>query len=257
MSYENVFKRYEVKFLISDDQKKALYQKMKDYMKPDEFGKSTICNLYFDTPDKLLIRRSLDKPCYKEKLRVRSYGLAKAESPVFIELKKKYQGIVYKRRIHLDEKTARNYLVNHIPLLKQNQISKEIDYLMALYGNIEPAVFLSYRREAFFDQSDQNFRMTFDENVLMRDYDLSLNSGVYGQPLLANDTLILEVKTVFGLPKWLRDFLSDHKIYKTSYSKYGNAYTNQILPKLLGEKRLPKDKRMNRSHVLAGEKNVA
>lgn len=257
MSYQNVFRRYELKYLITKEDKKALLEIMNEYMKPDEFGKSNISNIYFDTPYKLLIRRSLDKPYYKEKLRVRSYGVANPDSTVFIEIKKKFNGVVYKRRINLNEKTATNYLVGHIPLLNQSQISKEIDYLMNVYGNVEPSVLLSYDREAFFSKIDQNFRMTFDENILMRDYDLSLTSGIYGRSYMPEGKVLLEVKTVFGIPKWLLCFLSGNKIYKTSFSKYGNAYMKFMLPKFLEDISLLKKDPFKKIENIGGVKNVA
>lgn len=257
MGYQNVFSRYELKYLISIEEKNMLLKVMDKYMKRDDFGKSTICNIYYDTPDKLLIRRSLEKPSYKEKLRMRSYGIASPDSKVFIEIKKKYKGVVYKRRISLDEKAASSYLVEHRPLEKQNQISKEIDYLMSTYKDIGPSVFLSYEREAFYSKEDSNFRMTFDENLLMRDYDLSLNSGVYGDRILSRDMAIMEVKTVLGLPKWLLNFLDENKLYKTSYSKYGNAYLNFLLPDYLENGRISKDKGLLRMEKERGVVNVA
>jgi len=234
MSYQNIFKRYEVKYLLTKEQQQRLLHIMSDYMNPDKFGKSTISNTYFDTPDKLLIRRSLDKPDYKEKLRVRSYGVANSDSTVFIELKKKYKGVVYKRRMDLHEHIATDYLCEHTPLENPTQISKEIDYFMKLYQNIEPAVFLSYEREAFYSRSDSNFRMTFDENILYRDYEISLTRGIFGNRILPENIVLLEVKTEMGIPRWLLSFLSENKIYKTSFSKYGNAYKYSILPKFIG-----------------------
>lgn len=229
MSYQNIFKRYELKYLITKDEERALFEIMNGYMTPDKFGKSTISNIYFDTPDKLLIRRSSEKPCYKEKLRVRSYGVAKENSTVFVELKKKYDGIVYKRRMDMTEKAATDYLTHHIPLAEPTQISKEIDYFLDFYGDIKPSVFLSYEREAFFSKTDGNFRMTFDENILMRDYDIALTAGIYGESILPRGMVLLEVKTALRLPKWLLDFLSENKIYKTSFSKYGSAYKKALL----------------------------
>lgn len=204
-------------------------------MEPDEFGKSTIRNIYYDTPNKLLIRRSIAKPEYKEKLRVRSYKQVKENSKVFIEVKKKYKGIVYKRRMALEEKTAKSYLSGNLSLLDESQISKEIDYLMTYYKNLEPAIFLAYDREAYFNREDSSFRMTFDENLIIRDYDMSLSSPVYGEADMLKGKIVLEVKTVLGMPQWLLDFSSENKIYKASFSKYGNAYMKFLLPKHLKE----------------------
>lgn len=234
MGYQNIFKRYEIKYLLTKEEHQNLLVVMNEYMYPDKFGKSTISNLYFDTPDNFLIRRSLDKPIYKEKLRVRSYGVATNDSMVFIELKKKFKGVVYKRRIDMSEQLAMEYLCQGKYLENPTQISKEIDYFMKLYRNIEPAVILSYEREAFFSNADHNFRMTFDDNILYRDEDLSLTSQIYGKSILQKGMILLEVKTALGIPMWLLEFLSQNKIYKISFSKYGNAYRNLILPKFLG-----------------------
>ena len=257
MSYQNIFKRYEVKYLITKEEKKALIKIMDEYMMSDEYGESCISNIYFDTPDKLLIRRSLEKPCYKEKLRMRSYGIVNSNEKVFIEIKKKYKDIVYKRRMGLEEKTAMKYMIDHIPLLNQTQISKEIDYLMYAYRNMEPSVFIAYNRQAFFSKSDKNFRMTFDENIFIRDYDLALNLGIYGERILHEDRVILEVKTVLGLPKWLLDFLSENLIYKTSFSKYGNAYTSIILPKTLENLSITKNNIIQKTNGMGSVENVA
>ncbi|WP_404988985.1 polyphosphate polymerase domain-containing protein [Clostridium culturomicium] len=234
MKYQNVFKRYELKYLITRDQQKLLLRVMNDYMEPDQFGRSTICNIYFDTPNKILIRRSNEKPLYKEKLRIRSYGIATSETTVFVELKKKYNSVVYKRRISLVEAEAMNYLIDGIHPPIEGQITKEIDYFLKFYQSLEPSLFMSYERKAFFSKNDSNFRMTFDENILCRDYDLNLKAGTYGSSLLADDMVLLEIKTSMGIPLWLTNFLSENKLYKTSFSKYGNAYKTLILPKLLG-----------------------
>lgn len=234
MSYKNIFKRYELKYLMSEEHKNELIKIMKYYMEPDKFGKSTICNIYYDTPSKLLIRHSLEKPTFKEKLRVRSYGVAKKDSTVFIELKKKYKGVVYKRRISMSEQEASSYLDHGIMPEKSNQILNEINYFRYVYKELQPSVMLSYNREAFFGKDDENFRITFDENILMRDYDISLIKGIYGTEILPKGKILMEVKTAMGIPKWLLEFLSKSKIYKTSYSKYGNSYTEIMLPKYLG-----------------------
>lgn len=234
MSYQRIFKRYEIKYFITKDQKHLLWNIMNEYMEPDKFHRSTIRNIYFDTPDKLLIRRSLEKPVYKEKLRVRSYNLALPESQVFIELKKKYDGVVYKRRLSMEEGEAMNYLCRKKLPREENQIKKEIDYFSTFYKNLGPAVFLSYDREAFCGRIDPGFRMTFDENIVWRDYDLSLTEGIYGDSLLGKDTALLEVKTGLGIPLWLTRFFSENHIFRTSFSKYGSAYMSMLQSKIIG-----------------------
>lgn len=228
MAYQNIFKRYELKYLLTKSQKERIVNEMKQYMKPDEYGKSTICNIYFDTSDHILIRRSLEKKVYKEKLRVRSYGPTHPTGEVFVELKKKYRSVVYKRRICLSEQEAMNYLCQREGLSIQNQITHEIDYACQFYQNIQPSMYIAYQREAYYGLNDYDLRITFDENVLWRDYDLSLQSDVYGEAILKDDLVLMEVKIAKAMPLWLTKLLSDNKLYKTSFSKYGNAYLNML-----------------------------
>lgn len=228
MAYQNIFKRYELKYLLTKSQKERIVNEMKQYMKPDEYGKSTICNIYFDTSDHILIRRSLEKKVYKEKLRVRSYGPTHPTGEVFVELKKKYRSVVYKRRICLSEQEAMNYLCQREGLSIQNQITHEIDYACQFYQNIQPSMYIAYQREAYYGLNDHDLRITFDENVLWRDYDLSLQSDVYGEAILKDDLVLMEVKIAKAMPLWLTKLLSDNKLYKTSFSKYGNAYLNML-----------------------------
>ena len=223
MRDQMIFKRYEMKYMISSKQLALIKEEFKKHMMPDIHGKNTICSLYYDTPDFRLIRRSLEKPVYKEKLRVRSYGVANSDTLVFVELKKKYKSVVYKRRVGLSEKDAAHYLkTKEIPI--QNQITREIDYAMDYYQPLAPAMLLTYDREAFYAKDNPEFRVTFDTNVLWRDYDLSLSNGIYGQPILEPDQVLMEVKTADSIPLWMVTLLSENHIYKTSFSKYGTAY---------------------------------
>lgn len=223
MNIQTVFKRHEIKFLLTKEQSELIQEKMAEYMEGDQFGKCNICNLYFDTKDFLLIRRSMEKPIYKEKLRLRSYGLATIGDHIFIEIKKKYKGVVYKRRVSMKYEDAICYLYQRKNRM-DTQISREIDYFLKHYENLNPMVFLSYDREAFYAKNNSDFRMTFDKNIFWRDYDLSLKKGSYGMPILENDQILLEVKTANAIPLWLTKILSECHIFKTSFSKYGNAY---------------------------------
>lgn len=225
MDYQDIFKRYEFKYLLTEEQVIKLKKLMEKYMRGDEYGKTTICNIYYDTPDYLLVRRSLEKPVYKEKLRVRSYGTASENGTVFAELKKKYRGVVYKRRIALTEAVAGEFMKGGADGV-QSQIASEIRYALALYKNIAPRVFISYRREAFFAKDDRDLRITLDNSILYRTYDLDLKKGAYGLPVLPGGMYLAEVKTGSALPLWLVDFFAEEHIYKTSFSKYGNAYTD-------------------------------
>ena len=230
MAYQTVFKRYELKFLLTKAQKEAVLAAMAPYMSLDKYGRTLICNLYFDTDDYRLIRRSIEKPVYKEKLRIRSYGVASGDSTVFVELKKKYDSVVYKRRLSMSERDALEWLLSNGER-PRSQISDEIDYFLSYYKNLHPTVFLSYEREAYYSNDKSDFRVTFDENILGRTSDLSLSFGAYGEPLLDEDKTLMEIKCSSAIPLWMVRILSSERIYKTSFSKYGTMYQNIIFPK--------------------------
>ena len=171
MAFVTVFKRYELKYMLTAEQKEKIVEAMSPYMELDKYGRSTIRNIYFDTDNYRLIRRSLEKPAYKEKLRVRSYSQATADSTVFVELKKKYEKVVYKRRLPMSEGEATAWLSRGTECPIDTQISREINYFLAHYGKLRPTVFLSYEREAYYDKSGGDFRVTFDDNILARQTD--------------------------------------------------------------------------------------
>lgn len=237
MSDQMIFKRYEIKYMITEAQYEALRSVMEEHMIADEHGRNTTCSLYFDTPNYLLIRRSIDHPLYKEKIRLRSYGVANADTKVFVELKKKFDDMVYKRRVGMSEADAWEYL-SQGKKSKDTQIIREIDYCLDLYKGLAPAVMLSYEREAFYGKNDHEFRVTFDRNILWRDYDLTLRHGIYGNSILNGDQVLMEVKTGSAIPMWMVRFLTENEITKTSFSKYGTAYSTMYQEKedLLGIK---------------------
>lgn len=237
MAYQAIFKRYEKKFLISEAQQQELLRLMEEHMIPDEFGHSSIRNLYFDTDNYLLIRRSLEKPAYKEKLRIRSYGKVNAEGKTFVEIKKKSDKVVYKRRIALPEAEAMSWVKDGGSCSKPCQIADEIEWFLIHYPNLQPKVFLSYDREAFASDEQKDFRVTFDSNILARTDHLSLREDVFGEALLPEGTVLMELKCAGGYPMWMVRFLSENKIYKTSFSKYGTAYRTMIFPQLQQERK--------------------
>lgn len=232
MAFQTVFKRYELKYMLTLEQKAKVLAAMEPYMKLDKYGRTTIRNIYYDTDTYLLIRRSIEKPAYKEKLRIRSYSKADADSTVFVELKKKYKSVVYKRRISLPEEEAMEWISGERHCHKHTQIANEIDYFLDYYRTLHPAVFLSYEREAFYARDGSDFRVTFDDNILCRQEDLSLESEVYGTPILSEGKVLMEIKCSGGIPLWMVHVLSEEHIYKTSFSKYGTAYRTMIFPQL-------------------------
>ena len=221
---QNTFMRYEMKYLVSAEQRWALMELMEKYMVPDEYGRSTICNVYYDTPDMRLVRRSIEKPVYKEKLRVRCYGSLPEGDRVFVELKKKYDEVVYKRRVSMSAEQAQDYIAGKCGAPKQNQIVSELDYFLSEYKNLIPAAFIGYEREAYFAKDDPNLRITFDDNLVWRDYDVCLCKGLCGKPLLMPNQSLMEIKVSTAFPLWLTNKLSELKIFKVNFSKYGNAY---------------------------------
>ncbi len=227
---QTVFERYEIKYKITAEQKKSILAAIAPYMQLDKYGRTTIRNIYFDTENFRLVRRSIEKPVYKEKLRLRCYEQVTAEKKVFLELKKKYKSVVYKRRLTLTEGEAMQAFRQGEVLPVHSQIGEEIEYVRQYYRDLKPRVFLSYEREAYYAVDKSDFRMTFDENILYRQEDLSLTIPPYGNPLLAAGEALMEIKTSGAIPLWLTKVLTELKIYKTSFSKYGMAY-QQIMTK--------------------------
>ena len=232
MAFVTVFKRYELKYMLTTAQKESILQAMADHMAMDAFGRTTIRNVYFDTDNYRLIRRSIEKPAYKEKLRVRSYTQVADEDTVFVELKKKYEKVVYKRRIALASQDAMAWVCRESACPVDTQISREIDYFIDFYGKLKPTMFLSYEREAYYDTGGGDFRVTFDEHILCRQTDISLSSDVYGTPILPDGKVLMEIKCSGGIPLWMVRVLSRERIYKTSFSKYGTAYTALVFPEI-------------------------
>ncbi len=230
MEVQQVFKRYEKKYMLTQEQEAAFLCAIDGKMVMDDYGEHTICNIYFDNDSFELIRKSLDKPVYKEKLRMRTYGVPEnGDHQAFVEIKKKYKGVVYKRRIQMKLDEAENYLYRGVRPEKDSQILREIDWLRER-TKAEPKVFLSYRRRAFYGLENKDFRMTIDREITCRYKDLHLKSGVYGDKILPEGTSLLEIKIPGIMPLWMSKILSDLKIYPASFSKYGTYY--QTTPEL-------------------------
>lgn len=232
MAYQANFKRYEIKYMITQQQKEILLTAMKPYMTIDRYGRTTIKNIYYDTDTYLLIRRSIEKPVYKEKLRIRCYGKLTNDTPVFVELKKKFKHVVYKRRVSMPEHEATQWLNRECGCKNPTQISAEIDYFIDYYKNLHPTLLLSYEREAYYSNDNSDFRVTFDENILCRQDNLSLKSETYGTPILNNGSILMEIKCSGGIPLWMTSVLSKEHIFKIPFSKYGTAYRTIIFPQL-------------------------
>ena len=229
-----IFKRVEKKYILTDAERKALLGKISPMLIPDKYGHSTISSLYLDTPDFRIIRASIEaKACghaYKEKLRLRAYGAPSADSKTFLEIKKKYKGVVYKRRVALTLAEAMDY-INGGAKPPDSQIMREIDYAMCFYEHPKPSVIVSYERDAFFVRDLPALRITFDSGVRYRNTDLDLAIGSYGKKLIDDSFCLMEIKTDGAMPLWLSHALDELKIYPASFSKYGKAYSDIIKKK--------------------------
>lgn len=232
----NTFARKEIKFLLNMQQYESLMNVIHEYMNPDKYcvGGREYCiyNIYYDTPDDFLIRESLAKPYYKEKIRLRSYySPAASDDTVFLEIKKKIGGIVTKRRVSmtLAESEAYFYERSNPEITKYitEQVFRELDVFLDHYP-VVPKQYISYQREAFFGKDNSDFRLTFDRKITERRYDLGLDYESYGNFIIGEDQRLMEVKVSDAIPDWLVGKLSELQIYKTSFSKYGRAYENFV-----------------------------
>lgn len=226
--YQTIFRRYEKKYLLNKEQYENFLKILTYNTVPDKYGKSTICNIYYDTPDYRLIRASIEKPVYKEKLRLRTYDVPDGSQNCFLELKKKYCGVVYKRRIKAPYNEGLSYLNGYSDKLNGSQIKNEIAYFRDFYDSLIPAMNIFYERTAYYDRTDQNIRFTFDSNILYRNYNTDLRSGIYGKKILNDNIHLLEIKTASSIPMWVSEMLSELEIFPVSFSKYGTAYINTL-----------------------------
>ena len=224
---QSCFKRYEKKYLLTWRQYQAMLTGMAPYMEADRYSNYTICNIYYDTPDWQLIRTSLEKPVYKEKLRMRSYGTVTGADNVFVELKKKYDGVVYKRRVTMRAADAVR-LLRVGTAAEPGQIHKEIEWFLRSYRP-SPKVFIGYDREAYAGTENSELRITFDTNLRWRDTEVDLRCGDHGTFLLPEDAILMEIKIPGAAPLWLARLLSENQIFSTSFSKYGAYYKQVVL----------------------------
>lgn len=233
-----VFNRYENKYLLDDAAYRSFYADLLEYMELDDYNKQhdfySITNIYFDTRHDSLIRQSLAKPKYKEKLRLRGYGTPQAGGKVYLEIKKKVFGLVNKRRTALKLEEAYEFVRTGIPPeykeYMNQQVLQEITYFLRQY-ELQPKVYLSYDRKALFSKANRDLRITFDTNIVCRRQDLKLENGSYGEPLLKPGQWLMEVKAENTIPLWLSQLLSEHGLYRTSFSKYGNEYKKMLKSK--------------------------
>lgn len=228
---ECIFERFEIKYCLDVQQYEELRERLIPFLTEDAYGITDICSCYYDTPDYRLIRNSMEGAAYKEKLRLRSYGVPEdRRSCVFLELKKKHQNVVYKRREILTYEEADAYLNAQKRPDWDSQILREIDWVLHYYAPLIPAMYLSYKRLAMVEKQEEtvdrrtDLRVTFDWDIRWRAEDIELQKGIYGRELLRPEQRIMEIKTSGAMPLWLVELLDKMKLYPLSYSKYGRAY---------------------------------
>lgn len=225
----SVMKRYELKYVLTKEQVEHFKVKILEHMKIDKYGLSTISSIYYDTPNCALINRSIEKPLYKEKIRLRSYGLASKDTPVFLEIKRKNDKIVYKRRIATIESKADKFF-NEDEEFDKEQISRELQAFKENYKVLVPKYLIIYDRIAYY-QDNSDLRITLDMNPRYRVDDLNLHTSLEGTPLLNEGEAILEIKVQHSVPLWLVDILTKEKIYQSSFSKVGTAHKREMSKK--------------------------
>lgn len=223
MAGNQTFQRIEKKYLMNRRQYEQFLERSGSYIKLDQYGLHTVCNIYFDTEDDRLIRTSIEKPPYKEKMRLRSYGIPGEQDMVFLELKKKWDGIVYKRRVPMTLKEAEDYLNGGKVPDHDGQMMREMEYFLKFYHPV-PKVYLAYDREAFFGKQDEELRLTIDRKIRTRTVNLHLNLGDWGEYLMEEDVYLMEIKVPASYPMWLAHLLGELQIYPVSFSKYGQFY---------------------------------
>ena len=225
---QEIFNRIEKKYMLYQDGYQKLMKELGPYITLNSFGHQTICNLYFDNSTYEIARNSISKPVYKEKIRVRSYGIPDKDTKVFLELKKKYKKMVNKRRIGLTLQELERYLYFNRPPEKNKQIFEELDYCIKT-KHLVPTMYVAYDRVSYFANSDENLRITFDSNLRYRKEHIDFEYGDVAQKFFDQDVYIMEIKTLNAIPLWLVDILSRLEIYPTSFSKYGEIYKKEIL----------------------------
>lgn len=239
-----VFNRFEKKYFVTQEQLSRVLDEIEKHMEPDKFnvGRKTysISNIYFDTEDDALIRHSLAKPLYKEKIRLRSYGVPNSDDYGFLEIKKKFNGLVNKRRTKMKIKDAYRFVENGgtvaVEECMNTQVLKELAYMVSRY-QLKPKVLLAYDRLAYFEKGNPDLRLSLDTNIRSRRTNVRLESGSYGKPLLEEGLWLMEIKTSKAMPIWLTELLNREKIRRVSFSKYGREFKNYINEKEAEERR--------------------
>lgn len=231
---QSAFNRYEQKFLIPIDQIDHIKEQIGPYVTQDDnasLSHYTICNIYYDTTNDEIIKRSVSKPMFKEKLRLRCYGEPKQGDIMFLEIKKKLNGFVNKRRTSISYEDACMLIHEKVMPIKKSyhnsQVLNEI-YFYVKNKQLIPRISLSYDREAYYAIDDESIRLTFDYNMTSRRDNVNLGRTHEDTLIVQDERAILEVKTTGALPLWLTNILTANQIYPNSFSKYGTEFYHYL-----------------------------
>lgn len=228
-----VFNRFEKKYVLSIDVYHEILDKLLlkmnlDKNNVDEFMK--VQSIYFDTDNNDYIRNSISKPYYKEKIRIRGYNFIDSDSELFLEVKRKIDGKVNKRRTNIKlsdiDNLIENNTIEYNNEYMNKQVLNEINYILNR-DHLLPKLFVSYERCALVD-NHSDLRITFDKNITGSSNKISFNIKT-DQQLLNSKLMIMEVKTCYGMPRWLLEIIENNDIKKASFSKYGTSYKNELL----------------------------
>ncbi|QHI72857.1 polyphosphate polymerase domain-containing protein [Aminipila terrae] len=233
-----VFNRFEKKYFVKEEQMTRVLSEIEKHMTPDKNNLNretySICNIYFDTENDDLIRSSLSKPVYKEKVRLRTYGIPKKDDIAFLEIKKKVQGLVNKRRTKIKIQDAYRFIENGgkigVEQYMNVQVLRELSFMTQKY-KLYPKVMIAYDRMAYFEKQNPDLRVSFDINIRARRNHLKLEEGTQGEALLEAGMWLMEIKTSKAMPLWLTGLLSREQIRPVSFSKYGTEFKNYLSSK--------------------------
>lgn len=249
-AYSDVFERKEMKYRITAAQLAELLPVLQEHLVPADFADATVRSLYYDTPGDDLIARSIEGPLYKEKLRLRVYGDGYDPAmPAFVEIKKKFKGIVYKRRVMLSLAAAEAFLdgmpyeeaLAAYPLAdkklaaqvrenaaKNKQIANEIAFFMQRYAPLQPSILTACSRCSLVDPDGGDLRITIDTQLCAKHRPTNIGDVDGAGALIGEGDAIMEIKSTFALPLWLTSALSSVGAYKQSFSKCGAAYAQAM-----------------------------
>jgi hypothetical protein len=224
------FNRFELKYLLTLQQAERFKADLQAYVVPDEHGHTNgryaLSSLYYDSPDLRCYHENERGLKSRRKLRIRHYETGEVftdESPVFIEIKQRYDRITQKRRTLLPYDEALR-LCNDRQLPDQGPGDRafvEEIYAFLWQCNLRPASIVRYERQAFTGTVyDRGLRVTFDTSLSSQAHQLHLHEQPAGLPMLPASLTVMEIKVNERLPLWLSDMIAAHDLRRVGFSKY-------------------------------------